>query len=314
MREGDLAVDDDLGVLLGVDVVGEDLLEGLDEVLEVVSVQLGVELDALLGLLGGDGVLEELAGDAHDDVGEHLDEAAVGVVGEARVLGLLDEALDGVVVQAEVEDGVHHAGHGERGAGAHGDEQRVLGVAELLAHALLEVLAVLVDLVEDALRPHVAGAGVGDAGLARDGEAGRDGQADVGHLGEVGALAARDPLGLGDGLARDLGHVVAVGVEAKAVYVLFCHFSPLLSYVRTPHGAHLRHRGRARSTLCHILARNVQSARYLWGPVRGRRRAAQNARGARNRERPATACVPTATRTRPGCRRRRRSRGSAPRP
>ena len=229
VREGHLAVNDDLGVLLGVDVVDEDLLEGGDEVLEVVGVELGVELHALLGLLGGDGVLEELAGDAHDDVGEHLDETTVGVVGEARVVRLLGEALDGVVVEAEVEDGVHHAGHGERRAGADGDEQRVLGVAELLAHALLEVLAVLVDLVENALRPHVARAGVRDAGLAGDRESGRDREADVGHLGKVGALAARDPLGLGNGVARDLGHVVSVGVEAEAVDVLFCHVYPLLS-------------------------------------------------------------------------------------
>ena len=251
VRELDLAVDEDLGVLLGVDVLGEDLLERGDEVLEVVGIELGVELDALLGLLGGDGILEELAGDAHDDVREHLDEAAVGVVGKARVLGLLDEALDGVIVEAEVEDGVHHARHGERSAGANGDEQRVLGVAELLAHALLEVLAVLVDLVEDALRPDVARAGVGDAGLAGDGESGRDGKADVGHLGKVGALATRDPLGLRNGLARDLGHVVAVGVEAEAVDVLFCHVYPLLLWVLTrPGGAHLHMLARR----CHRIA------------------------------------------------------------
>ena len=225
--EDGLAVDLDLGVLLDVDVVGEDLLELGDEVLEVVSVELGVELHALLRLLGVDDVLEELAGNAHDDVREHLDEAAIGVVGKAGVTGLLDETLDRVVVETEVEDRVHHAGHGERGARADGDEQRVVLVAELLAHALLEILAVLVDLVEDALRPDVASAGVSDTGLAADGKSRRNGETDVGHLREVRALAAGDPLGLVNGVTRDLGHVVAVGILAEAENVLLCHVAPL---------------------------------------------------------------------------------------
>ena len=67
------------------------------------------------------------------DVAEHLHEAAVGVPGEALVAGRLREPLDRVVVQAEVEDGVHHARHRLAGAGAHRHEQRVLRVAEALA-------------------------------------------------------------------------------------------------------------------------------------------------------------------------------------
>ena len=226
LREGGAAIDGDLGVSLGVDVDGEDLLEGLREVLQVLGGELGVELDALLGLLIVDGVLEEVTVNAHDDVGEHLDEAAVGVPGKALVAGLLDEAVDGDVVEAEVEDGVHHAGHGERGAGADGDQQRVLGVAQLLAHALLEVLAGGVDLVQDAVSPDVASVCVGNAGLAGDGESRRNGKANLGHLGKVGALAADDPLCLVDGLAGRLGGVDAVNAGAKAVHVLFSHFVP----------------------------------------------------------------------------------------
>ena len=214
---------------LGVDVLGKDALEGLGEVLQVGRVELGVELHALLGLLLVDGVLEELAVDAHNDVGEHLDEAAVGVPAEALVVCLLDEAEDGAVVQAEVQDRVHHAGHGEGRAGADGDQERVVLVAELLAHALLEVLAIFVDLVENALGPDVARAGVGDAGLAGDGESRRNGKADVSHLGKVGALAASDPLGLVDGLTGNLGDVVAGFVVTEAIYVLLSHVAPSLA-------------------------------------------------------------------------------------
>ena len=72
--------------------------------------------------------------------------AAVAVVGEAGVAGLLGQALDGGVGQAEVEDGVHHAGHRQRGAGADGDQQRVGRVAELLADLGLHLLEGRLDL------------------------------------------------------------------------------------------------------------------------------------------------------------------------
>ena len=75
--------------------------------------------------------------EAEDHVAVHLHEAAIAVPGEALVAGLLDEAAQGRLVEADVEDGVHHAGHADAGAGAAGDQERVLGVAELGAHDLL---------------------------------------------------------------------------------------------------------------------------------------------------------------------------------
>ena len=61
-------------------------------------------------------VLEDAVVDAENDVGIHLDEAAIAVVGEAGIAGARGEPFDGAVVEAEVEDRVHHARH--RGAGA----------------------------------------------------------------------------------------------------------------------------------------------------------------------------------------------------
>ena len=82
--------------------------------------------------------VELLAGQLQDDAGVHGDEAPVRVEGEALVAGLLGQALDRLVVQPEVEDGVHHPGHGELGARAHRHQQRVGGVADHLAHGLLQ--------------------------------------------------------------------------------------------------------------------------------------------------------------------------------
>lgn len=62
-------------------------------------------------------------------VAEHVEKPAIGVVGEAAAAAL-GEAGDDLVVEAEVEHGVHHAGHGDGGPGAHGQQQRPARVAQ----------------------------------------------------------------------------------------------------------------------------------------------------------------------------------------
>jgi hypothetical protein len=115
-------------------------------------------------------VLERLAVDAEHDAAVHGDEAAVRVVGEALVARRVGEALDALVVEAEVEDGVHHAGHRELGARANADEQRVVRVAELATHRLLELEDVLGDLLVESVGPaavHVVAARIGRDGESR---------------------------------------------------------------------------------------------------------------------------------------------------
>ena len=67
----------------------------------------------------GERVLEPVRVDRVDHLGEHLDQPPVGVVGEARVAGARREALGRLVVQAEVEDRVHHPGHRDGRARPH---------------------------------------------------------------------------------------------------------------------------------------------------------------------------------------------------
>ena len=95
-------------------------------------------------------VLERVLRNLEHDVAEHLDEAAVAVVREAAVARARLEPLDGLVVQPEVQDRVHHAGHRELGAGADRHEQRILDVAELRAGRLLELRQVGEHLALDA--------------------------------------------------------------------------------------------------------------------------------------------------------------------
>jgi hypothetical protein len=212
---------------LGHRVLGEarallGLVEGLEllaELLELGGVEVGVALGPDLFLHLGEHLLHGLLGQAHGGGGVHLDEAAVGIVGEAGIAGLGGQALDGLVVEAEVEDGLEHAGHGAGRAGADGDEEGVLLVSELLADLLLKLGHGHLDLVDDALGELLAGLVVFLAGGDADGEAGGDGETDLGHLHEAGTLAAEDVLaghlGLGDAAAElvdefCLGHLVCI--------------------------------------------------------------------------------------------------------
>src|SRR5581483_8384612 len=132
------------------------VFEFSDELAEVVGGEIGVELDATRLLLRLENDLEgvfflALGLEAEDDVAVHGDEAAVGVVGEAGVARLAGETGGDLVVEAEVEDGVHHARHRDAGAGSHGHEEGALGVAEAaVEQALDEGDAFLYLLVEAA--------------------------------------------------------------------------------------------------------------------------------------------------------------------
>mmetsp|Transcript_37749 Transcript_37749/g.118185 ORF Transcript_37749/g.118185 Transcript_37749/m.118185 type:complete len:920 (-) Transcript_37749:644-3403(-) len=171
-----------------------DVLVLLAELLEVVGGKVGVGRDAAVGAHGEELLLEEAVLDAEHDVAEHVQEAAEGVVGEARIVRLGRERRGHVIVEAEVEYRVHHAGHGHGGAGAHRQEQRRVLVAEARVHGGLDVAE-----PEHGVLPHVdrdatALGVVAAAGGGGDGEAGRHGQAEGGHLREVRALAAEEPL------------------------------------------------------------------------------------------------------------------------
>ena len=133
-------------------------------------------------------VLELLLGDVEDHVAEHLDEAAVGVISKAGIIAEFGERLDGLIVQAQIQNGVHHAGHGELGAGTDGNQQRIFARAQLLPLHLLELIEGSKHFAVD-LRAERA-AHVLAAGFGLDGESRRNRQTGIGHLGQARAFAA----------------------------------------------------------------------------------------------------------------------------
>jgi len=174
-----------------------DLLVLVDHVLELLGGQIAVDFHAGLLLGRVDLGLEVLVMTTHDDVAEHVDEPAIDVVGEARVACLLDDAFDHVVVEAQIQDGVHHAGHGDGGAGSHADQQRTARIAHLGVHRLLQLGHVLGNLFGQTLGPLAAGLVVFAADLRGDRETGRDRHAQARHLGKVRPFAPQEFLHLG---------------------------------------------------------------------------------------------------------------------
>ena len=81
-----------------------------------------------------------------------MDEPSVRVVDEPLKLRIGvagDHSRNDLVVQTEVQNGVHHAGHGRSGTRTDGNEKRVGEVAELLAVDLLHLFDVGHDLSHD---------------------------------------------------------------------------------------------------------------------------------------------------------------------
>ena len=161
-----------------------------DDLLEIVRGQVGIILCALALLDLVQNALKEGLAHLHDDIREHLDKAAVGVVGKARIAGLFRKALDGYVIQTEVEDRVHHAGHGGTRARTDGYQQRIRFVAEALALLLLQLGQRLKNLRGDLVRDRLSLRIVIGTRFRRNREALRNRQTQIGHFGEIRALAA----------------------------------------------------------------------------------------------------------------------------
>ena len=151
------------------------------------------------------GLLDDAGRDPPDGGRERVEQALVRPPRELVVARVACEALDHLVVEPDVEDGVHHAGHRDRRARSHRDEQRRVGVAEPALERVLEAAQLALGVGEDGLgEPAVAQVAAADVG-AED-EARRHGEPEADHLDEARALAAE---------ARGVG--VAGGAEGDDV-------------------------------------------------------------------------------------------------
>ncbi|CCX36754.1 uncharacterized protein BN452_00773 [Clostridium sp. CAG:1013] len=180
-----------IGGEVGADLLLVLSLELLGQLLQVVGGQLGILGDAAAFLHLIDELLKVLLANFHNHVGVHLDESPIAVIGPASIAGLLGHNLHDFLVEAQVQDGVHHAGHGSAGAGTHGDQQGVLLIAKLLAGDFFHLAHILHDLGLDLVIDLASVLVILGAGFRADGEALGNGKAELGHFRKVRAFAAK---------------------------------------------------------------------------------------------------------------------------
>ena len=202
------------------------VLVDLHQNFPVLGGEIGVEGFALLFLVPLEQSFEVVAFHVEHHVAEHLDEPPIAVIGEAFITRVLGEGHNRLVVEAEVEHRIHHSRH--RSAGARADRnqhERPGGGAELATHDPLQLGHGGVHLILQ-----IGGIGfailvVVGAKFGADREARRYRNAETGHLGEVGALAAEQVL-----------HLRATfGLAASERVNPFCHVViPIPRYVKSP--------------------------------------------------------------------------------
>ncbi|CAM5485056.1 hypothetical protein SPURM210S_06694 [Streptomyces purpurascens] len=186
-------------------LAADDALELLDDVGQFLRVQGVVVGHGQRGLMGSDDPFEQPGVHPHHAVAEHLEQAAVGVPGEPLPSGRLGKAGHGVVVETDVEDGVHHPGHRETRSGTNGHQQRIVGPPEIAPQGTLQVRQCMGHLHAE-LRRFLTGLQIHPARLRGDGEAGRHRQFEPSHLGQAGTLATEQ----GSHLPAALGELVHV--------------------------------------------------------------------------------------------------------
>ena len=74
---------------------------------------------------------------SHYDTAVHLQKPPVTVPCKFCITSLDRKRLDNLIINAQVQDGIHHAGHRFARAGTHRKQQRILEIAKLLPHGLL---------------------------------------------------------------------------------------------------------------------------------------------------------------------------------
>ena len=109
-----------------------------DDLLQVLCGQVSIIFCTLGFLDFVQNTFKDLFAHLHNDIGEHLDKPTVRIVSKPRIAGFLCKAFDRNIIQAKVQNGIHHARHRCPGTGAYRYQQRIGLIAELLAPLFLQ--------------------------------------------------------------------------------------------------------------------------------------------------------------------------------
>ena len=160
----------------------------LYKILQILCVQIYIVLNSLLSFLLVDELLKEALRNFHNYIREHLDESSVAVPCPARISGLFGHCLNNLLIQTQVQDGVHHTRHRCASSGTNGYKQRILDIAELLAGDLFHLAHVLSDLSKDLVIDLTAVLIVLGTSFCSNGKSLRNRKSQICHLSKVSAF------------------------------------------------------------------------------------------------------------------------------
>ncbi len=180
--------------------LANDVLETRDDRRPVLGGKIRVEIGAGLELMVFDQLLEMMVVDTEHDLPVHLDEPPIAVIRKTLVSALARQPDNRLVVETEIEHGIHHPGHRNPSSRPHRHEQRIVRIAKPHAERALERSEPVGHPI-----PQLGGVGFFvcvkvRADLGGDREAGRHRQAETAHLGETGTLAAQQVFHVGPAL------------------------------------------------------------------------------------------------------------------
>ena len=124
------------------------------------------------------------------DVGIHLDESAIAVIGETLVASLTRNCLHCLIIETEVQNRIHHARHGCTRTRSHRHEQWLFSTTEHasspLGHLIKRFLHLLIKFI--GIGPLMVI--IGSAHFRRDRKTGRHWQIKAAHFSQVRAFTA----------------------------------------------------------------------------------------------------------------------------
>ena len=105
-----------------------------DDLFPIFCLKIGIDGVVVDFFIAFQNVLKHVVVEFQNHIGVHLDEAAIAIKGKAAVPGLGSQAFHRLIVQAQVQDRVHHAGHRSARARADRHQKRVASIAKTFAH------------------------------------------------------------------------------------------------------------------------------------------------------------------------------------
>ena len=159
--------------------------------LEVVGGKFGIERNAFLLFHLVYQSFKVLFADFHNDVGVHLYKSSVAVPSPSRITRFFDKNFENFFVQTEVKNGIHHTRHRRSCARTDGNKKRIFFIAEFLSGNLFEFLDVFHYFRHNVVGNSSAVVVITGTSFGCYRKAVRNGQAEIGHFGEVCAFSAQ---------------------------------------------------------------------------------------------------------------------------